>query len=110
MKTSLSDLLAKIPGAPSDRWPEGERYARGFDHGTMSLGYYAPIGADPQEPHQRDELYIVQTGSSEFVLNGERMTLVAGDAIFVPARAVHRFENFSPGFGVWVVFWGPDAE
>jgi mannose-6-phosphate isomerase-like protein (cupin superfamily) len=110
MKTSLTELLAKIPGAPSDQWPEGQRYAHGFDHGTMSLGYYAPIGADPQLPHKRDELYIVHTGSSDFVLDGERMSLAAGDAVFVPAGAAHRFENFSPGFGVWVVFWGPDAK
>lgn len=108
MKTSLSELLANIPGAPSEQWPGGERYALGFEHGTMSLGFYAPVGADPQGPHKRDEIYIVQSGASEFVLEAERFKLVAGDAVFVPAGAVHRFENFSPGFGAWVVFWGPD--
>jgi mannose-6-phosphate isomerase-like protein (cupin superfamily) len=68
-----------------------------------------PIGADPQRPHTRDEIYIVQSGSSEFVLNGERMNLTVGDAVFVPAGTDHRFENFSAGFGAWVVFWGSDA-
>jgi len=46
MRTSLSTLLASLPGAPSVQWPGGERYALGFEHGTLSLGCYAPAGAD----------------------------------------------------------------
>ena len=99
--------MAQIPGQPSVQWPAGERYALGFEHGTMSLGYYAPVGSDPQQPHQRDEIYIVQSGTSEFVLEDQRLSLAAGDAVFVPAGAVHRFEDFSQDFGTWVIFWGP---
>lgn len=109
MKISLETLLSQIPGTPSEQWPEGERYAVGFDHGTMSLGYYAPIETDPQKPHKRDEIYIVQSGTSRFVLEGEELNLAAGDAVFVPAGAAHRFEEFSPDFGTWVVFWGPEG-
>ena len=108
MKISLQELLSQIPGPPSEQWPDGERYAAGFDHGTMSLGFYAPIGQDPQKPHKRDEIYIVQSGTSRFVLEDETLSLSAGDAVFVPAGAVHRFEDFSADFGTWVVFWGPD--
>ena len=107
MKTSLSEVLAQIPGPPSEKWPDGERYAEAFEHGTMSLGFYAPVGSDPQSPHEQDEIYIVHSGTSEFVLNDERLDLAAGDAVFVPAGARHRFENFSADFGTWVVFWGP---
>ena len=32
MKVSLKDLTAKIPGEPSAQWPQGERYALGFDY------------------------------------------------------------------------------
>ena len=109
MKVSLTDLIARIPGAPSEQWPDGERYALGFEHGTMSLGFYAPIGSDPQSPHKRDEIYIVQAGSSKFVLNNETLSLSAGDAVFVPAGAEHRFEGFSSDFGTWVIFWGPEG-
>lgn len=108
MKVSLKELAAKIPGQPSAQWPQGERYAVGFEHGTMSLGFYAPLDADPQRPHQRDEIYIVHSGTSAFVLEGSRFDLSAGDAVFVPAGAVHRFEEFSADFATWVVFWGPD--
>ena len=109
MKTSLKELLSRIPGAPSDQWPEGERYAVGFENGTMSLGYYAPIGSDPQQPHERDEIYIVQSGRSEFVLENQTLKLSAGDAVFVPAGAVHHFTDFSSDFGAWVIFWGPEG-
>jgi len=107
MKTSLNELLARIAGAPSDQWPEGERYALGFEHGSMSLGFYAPVGSDPQNPHRRDEIYIVHSGTSTFVMDDERITLAAGDAVFVPAGTAHRFEGFNADFSTWVVFWGP---
>ncbi len=108
MKTSLQELQARIPGPPSARWPQGEPYAVGFEHGSMSLGYYAPRGSDPQQPHVRDEIYIVQSGRSDFLLEGERLALTAGDAVFVTAGARHHFEHMSADFGAWVLFWGPD--
>ena len=107
MKISLSELLARIPGAPSEQWPQGERYALGFEHGSMSLGFYAPINADPQKPHKRDEIYIVQSGTGTLITNDATVSLAAGDAIFVAAGSVHRFENFSADFSTWVVFWDP---
>jgi len=107
MKVSLEKLKSRIPGSRSEQWPDGERYAVGFEHGTMSLGFYAPVGSDPQHPHEQDEIYIVESGTSSFTLDGRTLTLAAGDAVFVPAGAAHRFENFSPDFGTWVIFWGP---
>ncbi|MGA3159109.1 MAG: cupin domain-containing protein [Steroidobacteraceae bacterium] len=107
MKASLAELLRQIPGAPSAQWPQGERYAQAFAHGTMSVGFYAPIGADPQQPHKRDEIYIVHSGSGEFVVAGERQRFASGDVLFVAAGVEHRFEHFSTDFSAWVVFWGP---
>jgi hypothetical protein len=45
--------------------------------------------------------------ASEKWLQGERHRFIAGTTFFVPAGAEHRFENFSPDFATWVVFWGP---
>jgi mannose-6-phosphate isomerase-like protein (cupin superfamily) len=109
MKVSLNDLLARIPGAPSAHWPQGERYALGFEHGSLSLGLYAPVGSDPQGPHKRDEIYIVHSGTSAIVVGETRTNLAAGDAVFVPAGATHHFESFSGDFSTWVVFWGPSG-
>ena len=106
MKTSLSELRARIPGAASVQWPEGERYALGFSQGCMSLGYYAPRGHDPQQPHRRDEIYIVQSGSAELIIDGACHPCRAGDALFVGAGVAHRFERISADFATWVVFCG----
>ena len=78
-------------------------------HGTMELGFYKPDGVDPQNPHDQDEIYIVRSGTGIFVCGDERRPFEAGEALFVPAGVVHRFEAFSDDFGAWVVFYGPSG-
>ncbi len=76
-------------------------------HGSMELRWYAPKGADPQVPHDKDEVYVVASGSGQFVCGDTRVAFGPGDALFVPAHAVHRFEAFSSDFATWVIFYGP---
>lgn len=109
MKVSAAEILARIPGAPSRKWPAGERYATALAHGSMSAGLYAPVGADPQTPHSQDEIYIVRTGSAVFAMAEERERCGVGDVLFVAAGVEHRFENLSADFSAWVVFWGPEG-
>ena len=52
MKASLAEILARIPGAPSKKWPQGERYAEALAHGSMAVGLYAPVGAGPADTAQ----------------------------------------------------------
>ncbi len=80
-----------------------------LENGTMELGYYKPDGVDPQQPHTQDEIYIVQSGRGIFVCGEERNPFEPGEALFVPAGVVHRFEDFSDDFAAWVVFYGPDG-
>jgi len=68
---------------------------------------YTPVGADPQKPHQRDEVYVVARGSGVFFNGTERCELQPGSFVFVPAGQEHRFESFSTDFAVWVFFYGP---
>ncbi|HEY6618489.1 MAG TPA: cupin domain-containing protein [Steroidobacteraceae bacterium] len=107
MKASLSELLSHIPGAPSEQWPTGERYALAFSHGTMSIGFYAPVGSDPQKPHKRDEIYIIHAGTGKLVMGATAHLCQPGDVFFVASGVEHRFEQFSEDFAAWVVFWGP---
>jgi len=107
MKTSLAELKSGIPGAPSAKWPEGERYAEAFSHGSMSFGLYAPIGRDPQTPHSQDELYIVHSGTAAITIAGDKQACAPGDVFFVAAGIEHRFHGMSADFSAWVVFWGP---
>jgi mannose-6-phosphate isomerase-like protein (cupin superfamily) len=54
-------------------------------------------------------LYLVHGGSAEILIQGERFSAGVGDAFFVPAGALHCFENFSSDFVTWVVFYGPQG-
>jgi hypothetical protein len=100
-RMTLEDALAAV--AASD---DG-LYGVLLEHGSLELGYYMPVGKDDQEPHEQDEVYIVHTGSGEFLLGDERLAFGPGDALFVPAGAEHRFVDFTDGFGAWVMFFGP---
>lgn len=78
-------------------------------HGTMELRWYAPKGHDPQVPHDKDEVYVVVSGTGWFVCGDRRDRFGPGDALFVRAREVHRFEDFTEDFATWVVFYGPEG-
>ena len=76
-------------------------------HGSLEVRWYAPRGSDPQTPHERDEIYVVASGRAAFVRGGERVAVAQNDALFVPAGMEHRFEEMSPDFATWVMFYGP---
>ena len=97
------DALARLPA------PDGKRFTVVFEHGTLALELYAPRGHDPQKPHTRDELYVVVAGRGTFVCDGERNSFETGDALFAPAGAAHRFEDFSDDLAVWVMFYGAEG-
>ena len=103
LKRTLAQGLAALPG------PGGERSVAVLEHSTLQLKVYAPRGTDPQQPHTRDELYVVARGSGEFVSAEERIPFVTGDVLFIAAGKSHRFENFSDDFAVWVVFYGAEG-
>ena len=85
----------------------GQPHAVGLEHGSMRMLLYAPRGSDDQQPHRKDEIYIVISGTSEFLRGEERISLQTGDTVFVPAGMAHHFEAMSDTFATWVVFWGP---
>jgi mannose-6-phosphate isomerase-like protein (cupin superfamily) len=85
------------------------RYGVPFRRGTLEVGLYAPRGEDPQQPHARDEVYLVVNGSGAFVAGDERRDFSAGDVLFVAANVQHRFVDFSDDLEVWVVFYGPEG-
>jgi mannose-6-phosphate isomerase-like protein (cupin superfamily) len=97
------DALARLPT------PDGKRFVVALEHGTLVLELYAPRGHDPQKPHTRDELYVVVAGRGTFFSDGVRTAFECGDALFAPAGAVHRFEDFSDDLAVWVMFYGAEG-
>ena len=101
----LSPAWAKqqLPG------DQGEAYRLLFEHGSLEVEVYSPQGTDPQQPHNRDEVYVIISGNGWFVNGGARSRFQPGDLLFVPAGVVHRFEDFSADFATWVLFYGPEG-
>ena len=100
---TTDEALSRVPG------PNGERFATLFEHGTLSIEMYAPRGRDPQQPHTRDEVYVVSRGSGIFWDGEVRRPFGPGDFLFVSAGRPHRFEEFSDDLAVWVMFYGPEG-
>jgi mannose-6-phosphate isomerase-like protein (cupin superfamily) len=102
-RVEVAEAMARLPGAG------GERFAEVFKRGSLVVEIYAPRVRDPQQPHTRDEVYVVAKGSGTFIAGDLRTTFGPGDFLFVPAHVVHRFENFSDDLKLWVVFYGPEG-
>ena len=102
-KAALAACLAMLPT------PDGKPFATVFEHGSLLVEIFAPRGIDTQQPHSRDEAYLVIRGEGEFVNGENRFPFTAGDFLFAAAGEVHRFENFSDDFVTWVIFYGPQG-
>jgi mannose-6-phosphate isomerase-like protein (cupin superfamily) len=100
----FAEIMADVACLPPER-----RFTVPLRHGTMSVEVYAPLGEDRQSPHSQDELYIVISGTAEFVKAGTRIAVQPQDLLFVEAGVEHRFVDFSADFATWVVFWGPEG-
>jgi mannose-6-phosphate isomerase-like protein (cupin superfamily) len=99
----LADALKKGPP------PAGILAVPIFSHGTLAVELYTPVGRDPQKPHTRDEIYFVARGKGNFFDGDRRHAVESGSFLFVPAGQVHRFEDFSEDFAVWVAFYGSEG-
>jgi len=100
---TVAEALSRLPGAEEDD------YGVLLEHGSLEVGIYRPRGEDRQQPHTRDEVYVVISGAGRFVVDGESRPFEAGEVLFVPAGAAHRFEGFGEDFATWVFFYGPEG-
>lgn len=108
--TNARDAIASELAAGTS--PLGLPAALLREHGTMKLFLYEPRAVDRQPTHEQDEVYVVQSGSGRFVIGWSEDKLQSfafgpGDAIFTPAGAIHRFEDFTDDFSTWVIMYGP---
>jgi len=102
-RITLAEAAAMVPT------PDGRRSAAVFEHGTLQVKLYAPRGPDLQQPHTRDEAYVVARGTGWFVNGEHRHPFAPHDVLFVKAGVAHRFEDFGEDFLVWVFFYGPEG-
>jgi mannose-6-phosphate isomerase-like protein (cupin superfamily) len=74
----------------------------------LEVGVYVLVAPEPdrQQPHEDDEIYVVLEGTGVLQLDGQRVELAEGQAIFVPAGADHRFVGYEQ-LSVLVIFARP---
>ena len=74
----------------------------------LEIGVYVLVAPEPdrQQPHADDEVYVVLEGSGTLEVEGERVDLREGQAVFVPAGADHRFVGYEQ-LALLVVFERP---
>ena len=97
MQIKLTEGLAHLE--QSDK-----RFTELFTNENISVELYKPLLADYQQPHDRDEIYIIVAGTGDFLSGEKQYKFASGDFFFVPAGVVHRFENFTADFSTWVIF------
>ncbi|MDO1445290.1 cupin domain-containing protein [Rhodocytophaga aerolata] len=85
----------------------GQVFTEVFNHGSLSVEIYKPDKVDHQKPHDRDEIYVVISGTGTFLNGGNTWPFKPGDFLFVPAGVEHRFVEFTDDFSTWVFFYGP---
>jgi mannose-6-phosphate isomerase-like protein (cupin superfamily) len=100
MKIEKNDALQKLAAIETP-------FTTLFEYGLLTVEVYKPHKVDLQQPHSRDEVYIIISGTGAFLNNGQRTSFQPGDFLFVPAGNEHRFENFTDDFVTWVLFYGP---
>ncbi len=100
---SLEEALTKGPP------PSGNLAVPVLLRGSLAVELYTPIVKDLQKPHTRDEIYFVVRGNGFFFDGFRRHAVGPGSFIFVAAGQLHRFDEFSKDFAVWVAFYGPEG-
>jgi mannose-6-phosphate isomerase-like protein (cupin superfamily) len=105
MKFTIDELRARLPLPADGKWKDGVWFTSAFTKGDFELEFFAPRGHDYQTPHEKDEFYIIVSGTADLIKPGETINCRTGDALFVAAGEEHHFENFSDDFAAWVIFF-----
>lgn len=76
------------------------------NYADLEVEYYKPNKIDKQQPHLKDEVYVIASGKGAFTVGKETVNVKTGDVLFVKAGDEHRFTEFSDDFATWVIFYG----
>ena len=95
-----------LPTISAERAQAGKLYQEFLRVPALSVGVYvlAAGAADPQQPHNEDEVYYVVRGRARMRVASEEHVVKAGSVIFVPAKVEHCFFDVSEELEVLVFF------
>ena len=82
--------------AVKERLSEAGGYEVVHSSPGLEIGVYVLVAPEPdrQQPHDDDEIYIVLEGNGVLDVEGAKVELREGHALFVPANAEHRFSGY----------------
>lgn len=77
--------------------------SRGAEDVSVIRQRQQPGGGNPAHFHDREEVMTVLRGSVSVTLNGEKITLGAGDTLIVPAQTAHQVSNAGDTEAEWLL-------
>ena len=105
--TGRTGLHIALAAARALEPPPDRASAEAFVDGDIEVRFAAPSTLGMQVPHERDEFYIVATGSGRYRVDDTEVAIGPGDLLFAAAHAKHGFVERTDDFSEWVVFYGP---
>jgi len=100
-------LHVSLEAARALKPPPDRASAEAFVDGDIEVRFAAPATRGMQVPHERDEFYIVATGSGRYRIDETEVAIGPGDLLFAAAHAEHGFVERTDDFSEWIVFYGP---
>jgi mannose-6-phosphate isomerase-like protein (cupin superfamily) len=103
--------IFEVDGIDAMRSAAGELYHEFLRRDSMSAGLYVLRAreADPQTPHDQDELYYVISGHGRIRVGDEDRPVDPGSVVFVAAHVDHRFHSITADLTILVVFAPPES-
>jgi mannose-6-phosphate isomerase-like protein (cupin superfamily) len=100
-----------VAGAAERMAAQGGGYEVVHESLGLEIGVCVLVAPEPdgQTPHTFDEVYVVLDGEGDIEVEGELRHVSEGDAVFVAARADHRFSGYE-SLSLLVVFNGPQSK
>jgi len=80
---------------------------------NFSMGYVTlePKGGQvPWHNQEQEEVYFVVTGTGEMCLGEEKMTLTAGQAVYIPIGVFHQLTNIGDDILNFIYCYGPAGD
>ncbi len=80
---------------------------------NFSMGYVTlePKGGQvPWHNQEQEEVYFVVTGTGEMCLGDEKMTLTAGQAVYIPTGVFHQLTNIGDDILNFIYCYGPAGD
>jgi len=105
MRIGFDDLMDRIPGPATKKWPDGVWFARAFASDTLSVQLYTPKSGTYPMPPGVHVIYIVMRGRAHLTVGEQKHDMKPGDVVPIGVDVPHEFENMTSDFATYVIFW-----